>query len=386
MGSFLQLPSCHVNNVYGPTEATITATALYCPQSIEFISIGRPVYNLHAYVVDSALRPLPVGVPGELLLSGPRLALGYSGRADLTEEKFVANPCLDLVSSRVDPALAPYYKLAYRSGDLVRWRGDGSIDFMGRIDRQVKIAGVRIELGEVETALEGVEGVTQAVATALTDPSGQKRLVGYVTPGHISPSSVISHCRSLLVPAMVPTMVVALAAFPLLAGGKIDVRALPNPDWSVPVGVMAGAYEDEGPLSRHAAAVVEIIRNILGMEEDTPVPMKAELFDLGASSIQIAAIVGRIRKELDVNLDMREVYQNPLVEFLCLTVLNQKSVKDGGSKASATGVRHRLLGYPIPAWFIAQAQGAVMRMASTGAQLLAVFSLITCILGCLAPG
>ena len=103
----MQIPGCCVYNVYGPTEATITATALACPPSIEFISIGRPVYNLHCYIVDSSLRPVPVGVPGELLLSGPRLALGYAGRPDLTEEKFVPNPCLDLVSGRVSPALAP---------------------------------------------------------------------------------------------------------------------------------------------------------------------------------------------------------------------------------------------------------------------------------------
>ena len=168
-------------------------------------------------MVDSALRPVPVGVPGELLLSGPRLALGYAGQPELTAEKFVPNPCLELVSGRVDSALAPYYAKAYRTGDLVRWRGDGTLDFLGRIDRQVKITGVRIELGEVESALEGADGVTQAVAAAVADSAGQKRLVGYVTPASADPAAVTAHCRSLLVPAMVPSVVVALGVLPSAA-------------------------------------------------------------------------------------------------------------------------------------------------------------------------
>ena len=158
-------------NSYGPTEATSVTIHYSFPRDCQSVVIGRPDPNTHGYVVDSALRPVPVGVPGELLLSGPRLALGYAGQPELTAEKFVPNPCLELVSGRVDPALAPYYTKAYRTGDLVRWRGDGTLDFLGRIDRQVKITGVRIELGEVESALEGAEGVTQAVAAAVADCS-----------------------------------------------------------------------------------------------------------------------------------------------------------------------------------------------------------------------
>lgn len=320
----MQMPSCRLFNVYGPTEASITATELYCPPTLGVITIGRPVYNMHAYVVDSALRPVPVGVPGELLLSGPRLALGYVGRPDLTVDKFIPNPCKELVAGKMHKSLAPFYEMAYRSGDLVRWRSDGTIEFLGRIDRQVKITGVRIELGEVEAAMEGVEGISQAVATAMADPSGTKRLVGYVTPATITPSAVISHCRSLLVPAMVPTAVVSLESFPLLPNGKVDVRALPAPEWSTPGGLAALAEEDDGPLDEHATSVVNIIEDILGLDASARVPMKADLFDLGASSIQVAAIAGRIRKNLDVNLDMRDVYKTPLVEFLCKTVREQK--------------------------------------------------------------
>ena len=313
----------------GPTEATVLATNLECMPNLEFMTIGSPEFNMHAYVVDSSLRAVPMGVPGELLLSGPRLALGYAGRPDLTAEAFVPNPCSELIVDKVHPTLVQYYKKAYRTGDLVRWRADGSLDYMGRIDRQVKITGVRIELGEVEAALQGGKGVSQAVATAVPDLQGQKRLVGYVTPGDVNPGDVLTHCRSVLVPAMVPSVIVALDMFPLLPNGKVDVKSLPAPDWSLPVGLKGFDVENEGPLDSNSAAVVDIIRSVLGLDEPSPVPMKAELFDLGASSIQIAVIVGRIRKELEVNIDMRLVYQNPLVEFLCTIVRDQKSSPEG---------------------------------------------------------
>ena len=291
-----QMPQCCVYNVYGPTEATITATALACPPSIQSISIGRPVYNLHAYVVDSALRAVPVGVPGELLLSGPRLALGYAGRPDLTEEKFVPNPCLELVSGHVDPELAPFYKLAYRTGDLVRWRADGNIDFLGRIDRQVKITGVRIELGEVEAAMERAQGVTQAVAAAVADPSGQKRLVGYVTPGDVSSTAVIQHCRSLLVPAMVPSAVVPLDAFPLLPNGKVDQRALPDPDWS------GAAYEEYvGPGNGTETAVQRVFAEVLGRSVEE-VSVLADFFAAGGTSLQVFRITALLQDALNIEL------------------------------------------------------------------------------------
>ena len=288
------MPACRVFNVYGPTEATITATALACPPSLEFISIGRPVYNLHCYVVDSALRPVPVGVPGELLLSGPRLALGYAGRPELTAEKFVPNPCLELVSGRVNSALAPYYAKAYRTGDLVRWRGDGTLDFLGRIDRQVKITGVRIELGEVEAALEGADGVTQAVAAAVADSAGQKRLVGYVTPASADPAAVTAHCRSLLVAAMVPSVVVALESFPLLPNGKVDVRALPAPDWSG-----AGSEEYVAPADDVEAAVQRVFADVLGRPAEE-LSVLADFFAAGGTSLQVFRAAALLQDALGI--------------------------------------------------------------------------------------
>jgi amino acid adenylation domain-containing protein len=145
-------------NSYGPTEVTaLTVNHTFEPGANVHV-LGRPDYNVHAYVVDAKLRPVPVGVPGELLLSGPRLGRGYIGRPDITAEKFIQNPCYRQYIDTVPPALQPHFRLAYRTGDLVRWRPDGYIDFLGRIDRQVKVNGVRIELGEVEITMGSFAG------------------------------------------------------------------------------------------------------------------------------------------------------------------------------------------------------------------------------------
>ena len=292
-------------NMYGPTEVTAVTVQHVFPKEFIAVAIGRPDPNVHAYVVDSALRPVPVGVPGELVLSGPRLALGYVGRPDLTEEKFVPNPCLELVSGRLESALAPYYKLAYRTGDLVRWRGDGTIDFMGRIDRQVKITGVRIELGEVEAALEGAEGVSQAVAAAVPDPSGQKRLVGYVTPGDANPTAVVLHCRSVLVPAMVPSVVVPLDAFPLMPNGKVDVSRLPAPDWSG-----GGSEEFVAPVDDVEAGVLRVFAEVLGRSPDE-LSMLADFFAAGGTSLQAMQIATKLRNAFDIFVSGDEIIRSP---------------------------------------------------------------------------
>ena len=321
-------------NMYGPTEVTAVTVQHVFPRPATRVVIGRPDANVHAYVVDSRLQAVPVGVPGELLLSGPRLAIGecgdfwvdgpallcvlgalprdvvlqssptallsgwplfagYAGRPDLTAEKFVPNPCLDLVRGAVPPALLQYYQLAYRTGDLVRRMADGTVEFMGRIDRQVKITGVRIELGEVEAALAGAPGVQQAIAAAIMDNTGTKRLVGYVTPDTAEPTDVLEHCRSLLVPAMVPSVVVALEAFPLLPNGKVDVKSLPVPDWSA-----AGAEEYAAPASELEEAVQQIWQSVLGRAEDSPLSVTADFFAAGGTSLQVFRVTAALQKAL----------------------------------------------------------------------------------------
>ena len=259
------------------------ATNLKCPADLHYMTIGRPEHNFHCYIINAeTLRPVPVGVPGELLLSGPRLALGYVSRPELTEEKFIPNPCLDLVAGKIAPSLTEYFQKAYRTGDLVRWRSDGNIDFMGRIDRQTKVNGVRIELGEVEAALESCDGVVHTVAAAVADPLGQKRLVGYVTPGNIDPDDVIRQCRSLLISAMVPSVVIALHVFPLLPNGKVDVKGLPAPDWS-------GAKSSEeyiGPDGNVEITVQKVFAEVLGRPAEE-LSVLADFFAAGGTSLQV---------------------------------------------------------------------------------------------------
>ncbi len=299
-------------NMYGPTEVTAVTVQHVFERGFANIVIGGPDPNTHTYIVDAGLRPVPVGVPGELLLSGPRLALGYAGRPDLTEEKFIPNPCFDLIREKVAPGLLPYCAKAYRTGDLVRWRSDGNIEFLGRIDRQVKITGVRIELGEVEGALESAAGVTQAVAAAVADASGQKRLVGYVTPGEVDPAVVIAHCRSVLVPAMVPSVVLALESFPLLPGGKIDVKSLPAPDWS-------GGGEDEYVAPQNA---IEEFLQLIWMdclEFEDSISVTADYFAIGGTSLKTGIINAAIRQELDMkDIPGTLINNNPTIRSLAI--------------------------------------------------------------------
>ena len=144
-------------NIYGPTECTLSSTCCVVAPG-EGITIGRPDHNVHCYVVDASMQPVPLTVPGELLLSGPRLAQGYIGRPDLTAQAFIENPCYNLVKDSVPSSARPHYRRAYRTGDLVRWRPDGKLEYLGRIDRQVKIDGVRVELGEVEAVMSSAPG------------------------------------------------------------------------------------------------------------------------------------------------------------------------------------------------------------------------------------
>jgi hypothetical protein len=300
-------------NAYGPTEATVAAVHHTFPRGGGPIVIGRPDANVHAYVVDTALRPVPLGVPGELLLSGPRLALGYVGRPDLTAEAFVPNPCLALVADRLEPALAPYYERAYRTGDLVRWRADGTLDFLGRIDRQVKVNGVRIELGEVEAALGGAPGVAQAAAVAVAGADGAKRLVGYVTPSAADAAAVIAHCRARLLPAMVPAAVVALDAFPLLPNGKVDAAALPEPDWEA-----TGAEEYEAPADEVEAAVAAAFGAVLC--RDAPVSATADFFEAGGDSMKAMRCSALIQEALGIHLPAHEIIAAPVVRSVAALI------------------------------------------------------------------
>nr|WP_245836121.1 non-ribosomal peptide synthetase [Mycobacterium rhizamassiliense] len=265
-------PDRRMSNAYGPTEATIWATWSAPLGAGQPVSIGAPLAGVRALVLDARLNPAPVGVVGELYLSGPALARGYVGRVDLTAERFVANPHGDN-GTRM-----------YRTGDLVCWQPDGQLRYLGRADGQVKIRGYRIEPGEVQAALAALDGVQAAVVVAREDRLGNTRLVGYIT-GTADPAGTRTLLGDRLPAYMVPSAVVAIDALPLTDNGKLDVRALPAPE-----------YRDADSYRAPAGVVEEALAGIfaqaLGLER---VGVDDSFFDLGGDSIMSMQVVSRAR-------------------------------------------------------------------------------------------
>ncbi|MFC7931591.1 amino acid adenylation domain-containing protein [Streptomyces cinereoruber] len=285
-------------NLYGPTEYTINALGADVEMSVSSC-VGRPIYNTRAYVLDSALRPVPRGVPGELYLAGAGLARGYFARPALTAERFVADPF-------GEPGT-----LMYRTGDLVRWREDGQIDYLGRADHQVKIRGFRIELGEIESALAAAPGVAAAAVVVYTGANGVKRLVAYTVPAsdavRTDPEAETAALRGLLSATlpefMVPSAFVELAALPLTVNGKVDRAALPAP-------VFADAGGGRPPKDAREELLCGIFADVLGLER---VGVEDNFFELGGHSLLAMRLVGRIRDELGVPVQVGTVMSAPTV-------------------------------------------------------------------------
>jgi amino acid adenylation domain-containing protein len=286
-------------NGYGPTEVSVFSVT--CPLvpsliSADGVPIGRPVAGTHALVLDRHLTAVPPGIVGELHLGGIGVGRGYLGRPGLTAERFIPDP--SVTGGRM-----------YRTGDLVRVRDDGLLDFVGRADGQVKVRGHRVELGEVEAAIEALEGVASALATKRDD-----RLVAYVvaTPGMtVSPAEIERSLRNVLPSFMVPSAVVPVAAWPLTSNGKVDRAALPDPT-AAPAASPSPAPEDA-----LEAALAAIWAEVLGLET---VACDVDLFDLGGDSISAMRITARIRRHLSVDLGIREVLESPSVRSIAPTI------------------------------------------------------------------
>ncbi|XCW06145.1 amino acid adenylation domain-containing protein [Streptomyces sp. HUAS MG47] len=284
--------TAHLTCAYGLTEATVNSTLWPAREHggtpSGRVPIGRPDPNTRAYVLDEHLRPVPPGVVGELYVAGRGLARGYLGRPGLTSERFVADP-YGARGSRM-----------YRTGDRARWRRDGNLDFLGRVDTQVKVRGFRIELGEIEAALAGHPAVAQAAV--LPDRDGDiVRLIGYAVPesGDLDPQELRAHVAGLLPEYMVPALVVPLdGPLPLTPNGKLDRKALPAPDWSAMTG-------DARPATETQARLAELFCEILKLDS---VGVHDNFFALGGHSMASMRLLGRIRTEFGVELSIRDVF------------------------------------------------------------------------------
>ncbi|HEV2149997.1 MAG TPA: amino acid adenylation domain-containing protein [Longimicrobiaceae bacterium] len=288
-------------NAYGPTEATVVATwgeVAPGPREGGLPSIGRPVDNARAYVLDARGEPVPQGVVGELHVGGAGVARGYLGRPGPTAEKFVPDPFSAEPGARL-----------YRTGDRVRWRADGELEFIGRTDAQVKVRGFRIEPGEVEAVLLAHPGVREAVAMVRRDAAGDARLVAYVVPAAgvaADPPELRAHAARHLPEHMLPAAVVVLDRLPLTPNGKTDRSALPEPD----PGSGAGSYEAPGtPVERTLARIWSEVLRV------PRVGVHDRFFDLGGDSILSIQVVARARQE-GVHLTPRQMVEHPTIARL----------------------------------------------------------------------
>ncbi len=286
-------------NMYGPTETTIWSTCKRLDSRGEPLTIGRPIANTTIYILDQHMEPVPVGVAGELWIGGDGLAGGYRGRPDLTEERFVADPFESSGQARM-----------YRTGDLARYRPDAEIEFLGRLDHQVKVRGFRIELGEIETTLTRHDAVREAVVVARGQESTEAELAAYVVPsGEPVRADVLRPFLMETLPAyMVPSTVTVLESFPLTPNGKIDRKALPEPERS-----RSGQSEPTAPRTELEQRLAEIWERELGIR---PIGVEDDFFDLGVTSIAAATLFAAIEHELGSRLPLGAIFRAPTIEAL----------------------------------------------------------------------
>lgn len=295
--SWLKSAHCHctVANIYGPTECT-DISAWYTIEKnnidlLETVPIGKPVDNARLYVLDKDGNTLPIGLVGELHIAGDGLARGYLNKPELTAEKFVPDP------------FVPGAKM-YRTGDRVRWLADGNLEFLGRIDHQVKVRGIRIELGEIEAALNQYAGVREAAVLAREDLSGEKRLVAYVVPQpglHLTGSMLRSYLREKLPEHMLPSIFVWMESLPLTASSKVDRKALPAPQHTRPE--LEETFTP--PRTSIEKMLASIWAEVLGLEQ---VGIHDNFFSVGGDSILSMRVVNRAR-QAGLELTMQQFFQ-----------------------------------------------------------------------------
>ncbi|MGZ3459276.1 MAG: condensation domain-containing protein, partial [Archangium sp.] len=302
-------PQCELYNHYGPTETTVGVLTYPVrgewPENAATLPLGRPIANARMYVLDGNLQPVPAGVPGELYVGGACVGRGYLGRPELTAERFVPDPFSEEPGARL-----------YRTGDKVRSLPDGSLEFLGRVDFQLKVRGFRVELGEVEAALALCAGVHECVVVAREDVPGDKRLVAYVVgqPGWVlEPRALREELKQRLPEYLVPSALVVLEALPLTFNGKVDRKALPAPD------VAGSGPEGDflAPRTPTEERLAEMWCDLLGLEQ---VGARAHFFELGGHSLLATQAIARIRQVFQVELSLNELFEAPILERLAARV------------------------------------------------------------------
>jgi acyl carrier protein len=354
-------------NAYGPTETTVCASMYRCSGlETEPPPIGRPIANTRVYILDKHQQPVPVNVPGELHVSGISLAVGYRNQPELTAEKFIQNPFkveklagVNLETSNL--LTSESFKRLYRTGDLARYRADGNIEFLGRIDQQVKVRGFRIELGEIESALSNhpalkdvaviAQDLAPADAISTAENSGsrgagvqaEKRLVAFVVPeAEHAPevSELRAFLRQTLPEYMVPSAFVFLAELPLSPSGKIDrkvlakMQAVERPD-------LESAYT--APRNQTEERLVQISSELLHLDR---VGVYDNFFELGGHSLLATQFVSRVRDEFGIELPLRKLFENPTIAGIAAVIEEARIAENeqqaaGGETARASKAADR---------------------------------------------
>ena len=333
-----EAPGCRLINGYGPTEAvtfSVCNPEVQAPEPGSSVPIGRPIANTRVYVVDESLELVPQGVAGELCIAGAGLARGYLRRAGLSAERFVANP------------YAGPGERMYRTGDQVRWRGDGKLEFLGRLDEQVKVRGYRIELGEIEAALLSHPGVSQAAVLVREPLGGDKRLVAYVTgastAGMVPDASELRvHLKRSLPEYMLPHTFMLLESLPLTANGKIDRKALPEPEGR------QTTVEYVSARTPVEAVLVQVWSEVLGLDQ---VGVHDNFFELGGDSIQCIQIAARAR-DSGVYVSVRQIFDHQTVADLAGVATSVAP-----ARAEQAAVQGDAALTPIQRWFLEEKTG-----------------------------
>ncbi|HEX6872401.1 MAG TPA: MFS transporter, partial [Micromonosporaceae bacterium] len=307
------LPHAGLHNLYGPTEAAVDVTAWACTATAlaelgSRVPIGAPIRNVRTYVLDRALRPVPVGVAGHLHLGGVQLARGYLGRPGLTAQRFVPDP------------FGPPGGRLYATGDLARWRPDGTLEFLGRMDNQVKLRGLRIELGEIAAVLREQPGIGSAAVVVRGTSPGDQRLVAYLTAdrggaGTPDPASLREALKRRLPDYMVPAVLVVLDSLPLSPNGKLDQAALPDP---APASSGGAPGARQLPVTPTQIAVAAVWQDVLGVAE---VGLDDDFFELGGHSLLAIRVLARLRDEFGQRgIGVMDLFQHPTVGGLATLI------------------------------------------------------------------